>query len=100
MSDRADQLRDALAYWDRFGPARGPSDPGTPLSEMVKLIAAARSYLAILESSDELVEEAAKAIDALGFDTLELRNWGQESVPGATEIVARAALSVLFGEEE
>lgn len=45
---------------------------------------------------DALVEEAADAIDALGFDTLELRNWGDDSVANATELVARAALSVLF----
>lgn len=50
---------------------------------------------------DALVDEAADAIDALGFDTLELRNWGDDSVANATELVARAALSVLFpGEEE
>lgn len=50
---------------------------------------------------DALVEAAADAIDALGFDTLELRNWGDDSVANATELVARAALSVLFpGEEE
>lgn len=49
---------------------------------------------------DDLLEEAEDAIDALGFDTLELRNWGDDSVANATELVARAALSVLFPGEE
>jgi len=60
--------------------------------------AAAQAYVRYVslmrEPSDEMVEAAANAVDDLPYDTLELRNWGEESVPDPALVVARAALAV------
>ena len=39
-----ERLREALEMWQRFGPRRG-DNPGTPVSDLTALVAAARAVL-------------------------------------------------------
>lgn len=49
-----------------------------------------------LVPSNDATEAVADAIADLPYDTLELRNWGSESVADPYRIVARAAISALI----